>query len=144
MLIYFSNPCSSPLRAAPAITRCIECGLLCEGCASSHAKMTKLFRTHTVRPMSPSSPTAQDPHAALMDQVLAIRRKHCANHCRKNNVQRDLFPVPGSTEDASVTCPGVPVQAKKGNIWCDRQLLLIALTCCGKAHLAYVVGVVRW
>jgi hypothetical protein len=52
------------------LSRCVECGLLCEKCADAHVKMTKTFRAHTVIP-----------HTQAGILVACLRHPHCFRLC---------------------------------------------------------------
>lgn len=64
--------------------RCIECGLLCESCAASHAKMIKLFRTHKVRLLNPDEKEETDV------RMVCIYKSH---HIMHAYVHVNCFPT---------------------------------------------------
>jgi len=134
--------CDGQEGATSAATlRCIECGLLCEACGAAHARMTRVFGAHTVRPRSPlgaepGAPSGLDADArageAAADVAVArVSAIHCDALAAVGGVQRDLLAcAPAAGRPTHADEQHLPAQkgtllsaragAKNvpGNIWC--------------------------
>ena len=103
--------------------------MLCEACGVAHARMTRLFGAHTVRPLSPDPADADaDADAAAAEQASAgepaadvaaatrVSDIHCDALATVGEVQRDLQACPPAAARRPAHSDG---QAQKRNIWCD-------------------------
>jgi Na+-translocating ferredoxin:NAD+ oxidoreductase RnfC subunit len=66
--------------SAGATYRCIECGLLCESCADSHAKMIKLFRMHKVRLLTPKE--KEETEVRILIYTRHVMHAYVCVHCQ--------------------------------------------------------------